>query len=235
MELSLRPGLSHFIFFLLIALVEPAALPSQPSAENEQTTAPLWLCANGSEEDTTGLKDDIGKNMSEFCLARQRIMYGYPSFGIPGANELEFDGCDDITIPDLPHFVSHHNNDRQHMANISWDVQFLNEMYKKTFKLIMIREFLPTLNTTYNHIVAKLTLMQVLIDNFIESIENYLMAKGCSCKNATYLTRQLQLPTETANCTKMNYLGKLLKAIDKQRVSAKRILDLPSATTNRKC
>ena len=125
MELSLRPG--HLIFFLLAALVEPAAVPSRLSAENEQKTGPLQ-CANGSEVNTTVLKMKIKGDILVFRRTRQDMIAGDQSLGIPPVEGLRAGACDTITIP--PYSIVHHNNDSQHMANILWNVQFLNELYK---------------------------------------------------------------------------------------------------------
>ena len=220
MELSLRPG--HLIFFLLAALVEPAAVPSRRSAENLQTTGPRRWCANGSEVNTTVLKMKIKGDILQFIPFRQQLIAGEDSLKIPKVEGLTGGACDTITIP--PYSVIHHNNDSQHMANILWNVQFLNELYKKTFKLIMICEYPTTRDNTTDHNVAKLTKMQVMIDSFIENTEDYLMAERCSCKHATCSIHQFQLSKETVKdqirlqshsvCTRMNFLGQVLRKIE---------------------
>ena len=206
-------------FLVLLSIKLTVAYPTEHL--REQTKVPLWCEGVMVGMDTTSLKQAIRREKFEFEDYRQKLFYGQVSLNIPGIEEFTEDNhCNVINIP--PHSATGHSNDRQSMANSLWKIQLLNEMYKKVFQLIKIHESSTTLKN--NIIGSNLTVMQVMIDQFVQNTEEYLMAERCSCKSVNCSVHQMsnvaienitdQVRRRPASgCTRMNLLGKVIKKI----------------------
>ena len=106
------------------------------------------------------------------------------------------------------------------MSDMFWDVQLLNLMYRDIFKNIKVKEN----SKTSQEDVSKLATFQVMIDQFLISIEDYLAAAQCSCSGVmcslhvfnlieparNTVTNVAETGIQTSGCSPMNVLGQLL-------------------------
>ena len=206
-------------FLVLLSIKLTVAYPTEHLSE--QTKVPLWCEGVTLGVDITSLKREIRRDKFEFEDYRQKLFHGHASLNITGMEEFTEDNhCNVINIP--PHSATSHSNDRQSMANSLWKIQLLNVMYKKVFQLIKIHESSTTLKNSI--IGSNLTVMQVMIDQFVQNTEEYLMAERCSCKSVNCSVHQMsnaaienitdQVRSRPASgCTRMNLLGKVIKKI----------------------
>ena len=195
------------------------ALPLKSSNRVHQNTTELW-CSDDVDVNITNLQKGIKAQVIRLRQYVFALIDGHRSsndFKIEGL--VEQDKCSSIVIPTHP--VSSYSNGRQDIANKLWKLSLLKEMFKNTFKLIKLHQS----SSVSDRDVSKLTTMQVMINHFVESVEEYLMAERCSCKDTECtlhhvttaaieeIMDQARLELRPSKCTRMNLLRGVLNMV----------------------
>ena len=229
-----------FSLFVQVAGALPFTSERESLPKESQEGPELW-CSDGVDANITTLQSSISADISRLTQYMINLFHGHnfvAGFQVKGLAELG--KCGSINITQYP--ISNYSDDRQHIANRYWNLHLLNAMYKNILKLIRVHQY----STTPQATVSKLTLLQVMVDHFVEHLEEYLMAERCSCKDEECtlhrvttaaidkIVDQVRMELHPPNCTRINLLGEVINMVYRETSAILRILKklnvVPSAS-----
>ena len=180
---------------------------------------PLW-CADKIDANIGTLKKALRTDSIRFEQYRRKLFYGHPSLtdshikGLVGIHK-----CGPLILPTHP--AIHHRNSEQLIANSLWNIQLLNDLYKKILKLIKIHQQ----TSISEEDISKLNLMQVMIELYKDHMEEYVLAERCSCEGVQCsihmldesvpdtLTNIIRMKQHPSQCSRINMIGQVVRKV----------------------
>ena len=206
-------------FLSLVVLFSACCLKLSTALCVANVTQPVW-CADSID---TKVTDMMKKTMKAHLIRVQKysknLMFGHELESVSNfqvAGLVDRGECPSINLTAHPNTTF--KNNVQFMSNMFWDFQLLNLMYRDIFKLIKVQEN----SRTSQEEVLKLTTFQVMIDQFLISIEDYLAAAQCSCSGVmcslhvlteparNTITNVVEMGIHTSGCSPLNMLGQVV-------------------------
>ena len=208
------------LLHITLTWLAPSAGQPAPSPLTSLNEEPKWCLSDVDSQSTMKALKTEGLRIDTYAAY---LLYGHGF--LSGFQIYQLNETSKCNVPNLPnHPLVMHMTNNQVVANTLWDLTLLNQLYRETFKLIRVHQQLRTSKED----LFKLTTLQVMVDHYIDLMEEYLSAERCSCEDVNCSIHEISTSVRKAffnettadhhptECREVHLLGQVIKMIRRE-------------------